>query len=565
MIAMFESFQLLPTWQPGLLMILAALVATFSSKQFNDWLIPIAAIGALVVWAQVEPNASWTDTSNKIASTFALAFIVVSFLAGIYAIGQAQKLEQVMTLLYAGSTISVVYAPDYLTLFIFWEITAISSAFIVWSGNSRDTYGAGLRYLAFQLCSGVLLLMGIVGFYQATDSLLPQAMSLETWYGWCFLGAFGIKAAFPFLHMWLPDAYPSSSATGSVVLSAFTTKMAIFSLLFHFQSQPILIVIGLGMAIWPMLYMTLENDIRRVIAYALQNQFGFMVVAIGVGSELAVNGAVAHAFACTFYGGLLYMASGAVLHNVGSTQCHEIGELAKRYPFILLAMLAGGFTIAAFPFFIGFASKSLTLSALAKSGYAVPWLILVVSSVAVIDALAFKVPYHAFFKAEPSAMKSRGYKVTPLPMKVAIVMSIIICVLPGIFPNIYYQLLLPFEHYHSYELNTLPHLITQFELIAFTLLGFLLFNWLKLYPNQYAQTMVDAGVLYRKWLPNLGRKIRSVLKMLTSWLGQSKVSINAQHFMSRSEQAMLSHYWPTGSMVIWVALILIATLLLYFI
>lgn len=564
MIAMLENFSLFPVWQPGLVLLLAAVVAIATPRTFNNWLIPTAALAALVVWLQVYPNTEWGETANKAASTFALAFIIISFLAGLYAFDQARKLEQVATLLYAGSTISVIYSPDYLTFFIFWEITAISSTFIVWSGNLRGTFGAGLRYLAFQLVSGVLLLMGIVGFYQATGSLLPQPMSLETWYGWCFLVAFGIKAAFPFLHMWLPDAYPNSSATGSVVLSAFTTKMAIFALLLHFQSQPILILIGLGMAIWPMLYMTLENDIRRVIAYALQNQFGFMVVAIGVGSKLAVNGAVAHAFACTFYGGLLYMASGALLHNVGTTKCHELGQLAKRYPFVLIATVVGGFTIAAFPFFIGFASKSLTLSALAKEHYTVSWLILVISSIAVIDALAFKVPYHAFFKPQPTVANDRAHRETPAMMKVAIGLTTAICILPGIFPHLYYQLL-PYEQYHQYALNTIPHLITQYQLIVFTLLGFLLFNWLKLYPNQYEQTMVDAGVLYRKWLPMLSGKIRYGLSSLNKWVRESRMMNSAQQLLENSEKAMLAHFWPTGSMVIWVAVILVATLLLYFI
>ncbi|MDZ7736906.1 MAG: proton-conducting transporter membrane subunit, partial [Gammaproteobacteria bacterium] len=89
---------------------------------------------------------------------------------------------------------------------------------------------------------------------------------------------FGIKAAFPFLHNWLQDAYPAASPSGTVVLSAFTTKLAIYALARGYAGTEILIPIGALMTAFPIFYAVIENDLRRVLAYSLNNQLGFMVV-----------------------------------------------------------------------------------------------------------------------------------------------------------------------------------------------------------------------------------------------------------------------------------------------
>jgi multicomponent Na+:H+ antiporter subunit D len=569
---MMASFLELLTAQPGLLLILAGIAAVFLPTRINALLLIIAPCLGFCIWLGLDNNSTlhslqinqidFVVGTGNATNTFALAFLLISALAGIFSLSNDDRLEQVNTLIYAGATISVLYSQDYLSFFFFWEITAITSAFIVWAGRTDSSYGAGLRYLVQHLFAGVLLLIGIIGQYQQTQSFALQSFQLDHWYEWCFLLAFGIKAAFPFLHTWLPDAYPRSTPTGSVVLSAFTTKMAIYALLVHFTGQKALIVIGCTMAIWPMLYMVLENDLRRVIAYALQNQFGYMVVAIGLGTELAVNGAVAHAFACTLYGGLLYMVTGALIKGTGSAKCSDLGGLAKRYPILLAASLVGGFTIAAFPFFVGFASKSLTLSALSKEHMDIAWLALVFSSVAVIDALAIKLPYFAFIKPAADQKTVTEAKEIPLSMKIAMIALAVICIFPGIFPHSYYQLL-PNEKYWDYELNSASHLLTQFQLIVFTALGFVLIKLLKLYPNQYPQTLVDVDILFRKGIPSIWRELNHISSSAKLFFAESRIAQHYGNLRTMSEKIMISRLWPTGSMVIWVVIILVATVMLY--
>ena len=116
------------------------------------------------------------------------------------------------------------------------------------------------------------------------------------------------------------DAYPEATVTGTVFLSAFTTKVAVYALARGYAGTEILITIGAVMTFFPIFFAVIENDLRRVLAYSMNNQLGFMVVGIGIGTDLALNGAVAHAFADILFKGLLFMSMGAVLYRVGTDE-----------------------------------------------------------------------------------------------------------------------------------------------------------------------------------------------------------------------------------------------------
>ena len=146
------------------------------------------------------------------------------------------------------------------------------------------------------------------------------------------LAGFGIKAAFPMVHNWLQDSYPRASETGAVVLSVFTTKLAVYALARYFAGLEWLIWIGAVMTVFPVFFAVIENDLRKVLAYSLNNQVGFMVCAVGIGTQLAVNGAAAHAFAHIMYKALLFMSMGAVLYRTGTTKANELGGLQRTMP-----------------------------------------------------------------------------------------------------------------------------------------------------------------------------------------------------------------------------------------
>jgi multicomponent Na+:H+ antiporter subunit D len=226
-----------------------------------------------------------------------------------------------------------VFAGDLLTLFVYWELTAISSVFLVWARRTERSYRAGMRYLVIQVASGVLLLAGVALRAHETGSLAFVAFGpLDDPGTLLIFVAFGIKAAFPFLHNWLQDAYPEATVTGTVWLGSFTTKLAIYALARGFPGEDLLIPIGAAMAAFPIFFAVIENDLRRVLAYSMINQIGFMVCGIGVGTALALNGAVSHAFNDVIFKGLLFMSMGAVLYRTGKMNGSDLGGLYKSMP-----------------------------------------------------------------------------------------------------------------------------------------------------------------------------------------------------------------------------------------
>ena len=269
---------------------------------------------------------------DGLSFVFGIIFHLAAFLAALYAWHVRDTLQQAAALIYAGAAIGAVLAGDLITLFVYWEITAVASVFLIWARRSSRSYRAGLRYLIIQVGSGVLLLAGAVLHVQATGSLAFDHLGLDGPGTTLIFLAFGIKCAFPLLHNWLQDAYPEATVTGTVVLSAFTTKMAVYALARGYAGTEMLIWIGAAMTAFPIFYAVIENDLRRVLAYSLNNQLGFMVVGIGVGTELALNGTAAHAFCHILYKALLFMSMGAVLLRAGTIKGSELGGLYKSMP-----------------------------------------------------------------------------------------------------------------------------------------------------------------------------------------------------------------------------------------
>ena len=224
-------------------------------------------------------------------------------------------MQQLSSLIYTAAALGSVFAGDLLTLFVFWELMAISSVFLVWARRSDRSYSSGFRYFVYQFLSGLLLLLGIFFIWHQTGSLEFNKLPFDSWGGMLIFAAFGIKAAFPMFHTWLTDAYPEATVTGTIFLSALTTKVAVYSLARGFPGVELLVYVGVVMACFPIFYAVIENDLRRVLAFSLINQLGFMVVGIGIGTELAINGAVAHAFNDILFKGLLFMSMGAVLND----------------------------------------------------------------------------------------------------------------------------------------------------------------------------------------------------------------------------------------------------------
>jgi len=364
------------SFNPGLILIIGALpVALLPHALRRVYLLVLPLIGLFVVH-NLTPGTVVTYEKlgltlellrvDRLAMVWGYIFNIAAFLAMLFAFHERDTMQQVSALIYAGAAIAAVFAGDLVTLFVYWELTAISSVFLIWAARTERAYKTGMRYLLIQVGSGVILLAGVLLWYNDTGSIQFGHIGIETLAGKLILIAFGIKCAFPLLHNWLQDAYPEATVTGTVVLSAFTTKLAVYALARGYAGTEMLIYIGATMTAFPIFYAVIENDLRRVLAYSLNNQLGFMVVGIGIGTELSLNGTASHAFSHILYKALLFMSMGAVLYRTGTCKGSELGGLYKSMPFTTGFCIIGAASISAFPLFSGFVSKSMILLAVAE-------------------------------------------------------------------------------------------------------------------------------------------------------------------------------------------------------
>jgi len=431
------------------------------------------------------------------AMIFGYLFHTAALIAGIYSFHIRDPWQVSMALLYAASAVGVAFAGDLLSLFLWWEALAITSVFQIWGRRTQRAEDAGFRYLFFHISSGLLLLIGILFRYHelGTDafSLQPLTDALEAGdTGALFiLLAIGIKAAFPGLHVWLKDGYAEATHSGPVWLCAFTTKCAVCMLARLYPGADILITIGMIMALFPLFYAVIENDLRRVLCYSKINQIGFMVVAIGIGTELAIDGAIAHAFNHVLYKSLLFMCLGAVIFRTGEIRASHLGGLYKKMPWTAGFCILGSIAIS-FPLFCGFVSKSIIITEAAKNGYQFVWIVLLFASAGVFHQAGIKIPFFAFFS------KDRGIqaKEAPLNMLLAMGLGSFLCIFIGCNPQWLYGLVPNgAEGYNPYDAT---HVITQFQILAFSGLAFLLQMILGKYPAPSPSINLDIDWLYRK-------------------------------------------------------------------
>lgn len=575
---------------PGWLLIAAGLVALFLPVRRVRQGMAIAApiIGILLI-SFADRNLTLLSAEalgldfilyrvDNLSFIFGLAFLLAALLNAIYAWHTDDRLQDGMALAYAGAAVAAAFSGDMMTLFVFWEITAVTSVFLILRAGTRAAYFASMRYLAIQVLSGVLLLAGIAYVWQARGDLSIQAFTSLNQPGAILVFiALGIKAAFPFLHNWLQDSYPKATVVGAVVLSAFTTKLAVYAFARMFPGHEPLIWIGAVMTVFPVFFAVIENDLRKVLAYSLNNQVGFMICAIGlgatgVGNALALNGASAHAFAHIMYKALLFMSMGAVLYRTGTTKASELGGLYKSMPWTTLFCLIGAMSISAFPLFSGFVAKSLTMSAVAHEGYVVIWLMLLFASAGVLEHSGIKIPYFAFFGHD----SGKRVKEAPFNMLLAMGLASFICVaigLPAFVPALNYEWLyslLPYqEEAMAYRPFTWEHILTQMQLLVLAIFAFVMLKRLGWYPPEKPGTILDTDWFYRKagfglanWAGTIWRKAGPAMTGVFFRLTGRAYERIEDTFSPRGE---LARGGLASAMALWTAILLGLVLLIGFI
>ena len=562
---------------PALIMVAAALAIGPARGRLRAAIVLLAPL--LTLWAvwqvpdgvqdsvrflsyQIEPVEG-----SPLRRLFATIFALMAFVGGLYAYRTAKWQELAAAFLYAAGAIGVSFAGDLISLFVYWELMALFSTVVVWSGGTAASRAAGIRYAILHLMGGVVLKVGIEGVVVSTGSIQITPMLAQDFNSWMILCGILINAAAPPLSAWLADAYPESSPTGSVFLSAFTTKTAVLALILLFPGEKVLVGVGLFMVMYGIIYALLENDIRRILAYSVVNQVGFMVCAVGIGTQMALNGAAAHAFAHIIYKALLFMSAGVVIYRTGRNRCTELGGLFQTMPVTTICGIIGALSISSFPLTSGFTTKSLISQAAANEGLVWVYMLLTAASAGVFLHAGIKFPWFVFFQ------KDSGLRPKDAPWNMALAMIIFsgLCLLLGIFPEWLYRFL-PYPV--DYVAYTPGKVVFYLQLLLFSGLAFFLLLPLM---KRTETISLDIDWLWRRGAPALinwlGRTLlplrelggrldegsRRLLQHLAArYLGQP-------HTADSEERAMFARYWRIGTTGLWIATLLSAYVLIHYI
>ncbi len=486
---------------PALLFIGGSLLFPFLRGKVKAAYLMLLPVLAFYTLTQIPEGRHWVvplfdydlvlGRIDRLSRVFGYIFSLISFIGAIYALRVKDDVQHVAGFMYAGGAIGVTLAGDLLTLYIFWELMAVASTFLILARRTRRSQRAAYRYILVHVFGGLCLLAGIVLTIQQTGSTAFEHMTLSGAASWLMFIGIAVNAAIPPLHAWLQDAYPEATVTGAVFLSAFTTKSAVYVMARGFAGTELLIYLGAIMTVLPVFYAEVENDIRRVLSYSLMNQVGFMMCGVGLGTQLAINGAVSHAFCHILYKALLFMSAGSVLHVTGKIKCTEIGGLYRTMPITCMMCIVGAASISAFPLFSGFVSKSMIISSAGHGHYVLIWLMLQFASAGVIAHAGIKVPFFTFF-GHDSGIRA---KEPPLNMLIAMGIAAFLCIFIGVYPAPLYAIL-PYPV--DYVPYTGAHVVGQFQLLLFGIFAFYLLLKSGYYPSEVNAINLDTDWFYRK-------------------------------------------------------------------
>jgi len=558
---------------PAVILIVAALLIGPTRGHVRSAIVLLAPLATLwAIWQvpngvvltvpfldyQIEPVEG-----SEVRRLFATIFAIMAFAGGLFSFRQARWYELAAANAYAAGAVGVSFAGDLITLFLFWELMALFSTVIVWAGGTPAARAAGIRYAVMHLVGGVILKVGIEGTVVHTGSIDIMPVLATNFDTWMMLIGILINAAAPPVSAWLADAYPESSPTGSVFLSAFTTKTAVLALILLFPGEPVLIWVGIYMVMYGIIYALLENDARRILAYSIVNQVGFMVCAVGIGTQMALNGAAAHAFAHIIYKALLFMSAGVVVYRTGKSRCTDLGGLFRTMPLTTVCGIIGALAISSFPLTSGFTTKSMISDAAASEHLVVVWYLLAAASAGVFLHAGIKFPWFVFFQKD-SGLRPKD---APWNMGAAMVLFAVLCIGLGIYPQPLYELL-------PYPVDYVPYkagkVLFYLQLLLFSGLAF----FLLLPLMQRTRTIsLDTDWIWRVALYRVaygvGAAAREAGDLLAGAVDRIRGDIaryGRRHLgagETGEDRGVFAQAWPIGLTALWIAVLLIAYVVVY--
>jgi multicomponent Na+:H+ antiporter subunit D len=541
-------------FHPSLAFLMMAAVLPFLPGDRRwKWLLLLPPLAAVYAAFHNQPGdhmtLNWLGLSlrlghvDALSRVFSQVFAVMSLAGFIYSLHVSDKGQHLAALLYVTGGFGCLMAGDYVTLFVFWELMSLGSTFLVMLNRTRESVLAAFRYFMYHTAGGLMLLAGILLRYKATGSLefgtIAQAGAAP--HDWLILAGFCVNAAVVPLHAWLPDAYPRGTVTGSVFMCAYTTKTAVYVLARAFPGWDVLAVAGTVMAVYGVLYASMENNARRILSYHIVSQVGYMVAGIGVGTAMTLNGASAHAYAHILYKGLLFMSVGAVLLSTGTQRLDELGGLAARLPWVMVLYMVAALSISGMPLFNGFVSKTMTIAGAAEAHRTWVALGLELAAVGTFVSVGLKLPYFAFWGGKPA---DYARKLRPIPANMYVGMALLaaLCLAQGLFPEILYRWLPDPGEAAKYHPWTAWNVVQAAQLLGFSGLAFwvmrkviaphkahnLDFDWLYRLMGRMVMALVcrPIAALDAIWTDvwnKIGLKLLKALAALASWFDRAAI------------------------------------------
>jgi len=433
---------------------------------------------------------------NKLSMVFGYIYVIAALCMNVYALRVKNDWEHVAAMCYVGSSLGAIFAGDLFTLFFCLEIMSWAPFFLLSFRGTKKAMGAAVRYVLWHHFSGVCILAGILMHIHNTGSI--EFVHMPWGWGRDYLGynlmllGFIINSATTPFHSWLSDTYSQASPSGSIYMTAYTTKTAIYCLIMAFSGVELLMWMGAIQAVFALFLAVLENDGRRLCSYHIISQIGYMVAGVGIGTPMAINGAASHALCHIIYNALLYMGAGCALAVVGTAKFNRLGGLYKYMPISFWLYMVGGFSISGFPLFNGFISKCMTIEAAELLQRPYIYLLLEGATVGTFLHTGLKLPWNIWLQGrdEPPPDIRAKLKDSALntPMNMLIGMGILasLCVFMGIYPKILYAML-PYPVEFVPFTTTRVFSITQMFIFAFV--GFwVLRKMVKGYPTYTLDT-----------------------------------------------------------------------------
>lgn len=430
---------------PALILFVSAPIVYFLKGKMSRVFAILAVLVSLLNVALIKPgitswNVNFMDVqitllkADKLSLFVAYIFLIIGTLSMVYSFYCEDKRIHFLTVIYMGASLGVVFAGDFLSLYIFWELMAFASTGLILCKGTEESIIVGIRYLIMHLIGGALLLAGIFINFSIYGSLAIARPESNIAAILIMLGI-GLNCAFIFLHTWLPDSYPKAPFWASIFMSVYTTKTAVYLLARVAPGWEFVAYTGAAMSVFGVTLALMQSNARKLLSYHIISQVGYMVAGIGLGGILGINGAIFHLWNHILYKSLLFMGIGAVIYRTGEEDLTKLGGLSRQMPLTTLSVVIASLSIAGVPLFNGFFSKDMIFEAAHNNE--VVYLMLKLAAIGTFLSF-FKFCYFGFIRRNEHNEK---IKEAPIGMTIAMLIVAVMNIAIGVYPGLITKIL----------------------------------------------------------------------------------------------------------------------------